>query len=535
MTTVGTTLRPKEIQTRFIFPFFFQRDEAKKAAEQLSQASTTTRDGKGVPIWECAEPPALYKEELLEHVESFLFRESARGCSYLRLSGVVANKWFNKVQAILSEPKSPKTDKQAAVQSGPEVRYTVNLAALATAEIFLSNYGVGVLSIALTPQLEELDCESAARFNYKFSQLRPQVAARLRTAHPSDNAQHWEQMPAQEREKVAPVPANDAPLSGRLGVAGGSFVLAELITDVLITPLRDLGVSAAQNQLSVYSVVRFGEEVDLEQPQIRAQLAPFLSKLSQIEEPTHAGAIAGDISVTNTILNRRHWAAGGLLGMAHILADQPEPEASFNDQRVPRVLLKYFIPYLVALLQRTSLHRTISDASKLVHAREENTIAGLSALRHQVLEFALEGYFPEVSNREVIHGYYKMAQHGLGVPASFDSASRAISDIDAQFTLDHQLTLAETMADNVAATRGLQEQMTEHLDVVAKVQTTVEWIEIFLVSVYLAHLWDMFATHIEVLHAWISYGVIASAVVGALAAALILKPWRHGKKKHRKD
>jgi hypothetical protein len=39
--------------------------------------------------------------------------------------------------------------------------------------------------------------------------------------------------------------------------------------------------------------------------------------------------------------------------------------------------------------------------------------------------------------------------------------------------------------------QGLQQSMTHHLGTIAHIQTMVEYIEIFLVSVYAAHLWDM--------------------------------------------
>jgi hypothetical protein len=487
-------------------------------------------------IWECHEPPALYREELLDHVDRFLFGDDGQ-CRYLRLTGAVSNRWFNKLQIILSEAKSSKDEAVENVeQIDPSTKreqsiYPVNLVALASIEVFLSNYGVGVLSIAITPTLRDLSFESAALFNYKLSQLRPYVSPKLRIPHPSDNPKIWEQMSAQQKEKVSPIPSADSPLSERLGFAGGTFTLSELIVDVLLQPLRRIGFSSVQGQLSVYTVLRFGEEVDFEKDEIRRALAPVLAGLSQVQEPTHAGTPTGFMGVSNAILNRRHWASVGLLGIAHIVSDQPAADSLFNEQRVPRALSKYFIPYLLGLLQRTSLHRTISDASKLVLSHEHDSAAGLAALRTHMLEFALDGYFPEITSREVIHRYYHLIHEGLGVRSAFENARRAISDIDVQHTVDRQVKLAQSLADNAEATGSLQQQMTEHLRVVAKVQMSVEWIEIFLVSVYLAHLWDLFAAHIETLHRWMPYGVIAGAVLGAIGAGAVLRPWRHSKSK----
>lgn len=534
---------PKEIRTRFLYPFFFDRGKLKQASQALSEATVAAGDGRPMTIWERHKPPALYQEELLDHVDRFLLGDDPEG-KYLRLAGALSSRWFNKLRIILSEPKPSKRE---AVESLIEIDRSakrehriqpVGLADLASVEVFLSNYGAGILSIALTPALRDLDCESAALFNYKLSQLRPQVSAKLRIPHPSENPQIWERMPAQQKERLASIPTPDTPIRDRLGFAGGSFTLSELIVDVLLEPLRGIGLSPVQGQLSVYTVVRFGEEVDFEREGIRAALAPFLAGLSQIQEPNHAGATTGSIGGVSAILNRRHWMSVGLLGIAHIVSDQPAEESSFNEQRVPRAFTKYFIPYLLGLLQRTTLHRTIRDASKLVLTSEHDSVTGLTALRKHMLEFALDGYFPEVSSREVIHLYYRLIHEGLGVCRAFEDARRAISDIDVQHTVDRQMKLAEAMAENAAATNSLQrqtnslqEQMTEHLGVVAKVQMSIEWIEIFLVSVYMAHLWDLFASHVKTLEPWTAYGVIAAAIMGAIGAAAVLRPWRHRKSK----
>src|SRR5882672_1373746 len=144
MLTPATIPQPKEVHTRFLFPFSFQREAAKQAVEQLSKASIKARDGSDLAIWKCAEPPALYREELLDHVEGFLFRGSERACQYLRLSDVVGNKWFNKLKAVLHEQKQRKSEiggaPAAAAEGALTENYHVALNALTTAEIFLSNY-----------------------------------------------------------------------------------------------------------------------------------------------------------------------------------------------------------------------------------------------------------------------------------------------------------------------------------------------------------------------------------------------------------
>lgn len=535
MSTPPLSFNLKDIQTRFLYPFFFERGKAAEAWRALSESTMLSREKQPLPIWECAAPPGLYKEELLDHVDRFLFHDTERGCRYLRISSAAGSRWFNGLEAILREPKKQKGE--TAKPSGEaETRETgaiilpVSLNSLESIEVFLTNYGVGLLSLSLRPKTAELDFAGATLFNYKLSQLRTYTAPRLRIPHASDDEERWQKLSDPQQANIAAAPTPEAPLLDRLGRAGGSFRLSELISEVLLAPLKDLQLAPVQNQLSVYCALRYGPEVDLESEEVRTALASFLSAVAQIEEPTHAGAPRGTISVSNAILNRRHWAAVSTQATAHIVSDQPELDNKYNEQRVPRVMLKYFIPYLMAWLQRTSLQGTIGEAGKFVLS-DRNSAQGLARLRKHMLEFAVDGYVPQVSDRESVHRYYGMVQEGLGVRRAFEDASRAIAEIDAQFASEHQGRIAEALLDNAQATRTLQTQMTEHLHVVADVQTTVGWIEVFFASVYLAELWHLFASHIERLQHWMPHGVIAFALLGGLGGAAILKPWQHRKHK----
>lgn len=519
-----SNLRPKEIQTRFLYPFFFDRDKAADASAALVKATVPRREGEPIGIWECCEPPSLYREELLDHVYSFLFANTARGCRYLRVSSPASSRWFNKLQAVLRKPKQATIHAAEHTEASEEpaaqkpIIWPVGLIPSTGIEIFLTNYGVGVLSISLRPEGVELDFDTAALFNYKLAQFRPKVCATLRARHASDNKQAWEHMSAEQKQRIGPPPSDDLPVGDRIGVAGGSFLLGELVPQVLLKPLCDLKLQPFQDQFSVYTVVRFGDEVDFDKAEIGKALAAFLSGISQIEEPGHAGSPVGVVGVTNAILNRRHSAAVGLLGMAQIVSDQ-SGQHSFNEQRVPRVMTKYFVPYLVPVLQRVSLQRSIREASDFVLNKRQETEAGFSKLRRHMLEFAVEGYFTEISHREVLDRYYRMVQEGLGVRRAHQDVARSIADIDAQFTADHQVEVAEAMADNVAATRKLQEET-------AKVQHKVSLLERFIVSVYAAELWHLVASHIDRLHGWLPYGVIAFAIFGFLGAWLLEKFWR---------
>ncbi|HEX7957723.1 MAG TPA: hypothetical protein VF508_12305, partial [Pyrinomonadaceae bacterium] len=407
----------------------------------------------------------------------------------------------------------------------------VRLAPSAAVELFLSNHGVGILSLALTPEVKQLDAPGVLAFNYRLSQLRRETAARLRIPHPAQHKAKWDTLPQEHRDRVPPPPAGDAPLEARLGAPGGAFLPGEFV-EHLLRPLDDLGGQRSQDQFSIYTVARFGDAVDFSTPATRRALAPFLSSLSQIEEPTHAGAAGEELGVTNEVLNSRHWATAGLLGAAHIIADQPAPDDAFNTARMTRVMVKYFTPYLVALLQRNVLQRATREATGLVLAprSQGDGALALAGLREDLLEFAVEGYFTEVSYREALHRYYCVVQQGLRTQRAWEYTRLAISDIEARQVTDRQVQLAQSTVDNVTETKKLQMKMSEHVEVVAHVQKMVEWIEIFLISVYAAHLWHMFASHAHFLHGeereWlVPAGVVFFALLaGGITAFLIFKP-----------
>jgi hypothetical protein len=301
--------------------------------------------------------------------------------------------------------------------------------------------------------------------------------------------------------------------------------LRSMIEEELLRPLSELDFQRAQEQLSVYTVVRFGSEVDFESRNTRARLIPFLSSLTQVEEPSHAGATSDLLSVPNAILNRRHWAASSTIGSVHLVADQEPPEHPFNAQRVPRLLMKYFIPFNVALLQRMALQRVVQDACELVRVgRDEGK--SIAELRGELLRFAVNGHFTEVSNRAAIQQYYRLCQNGLGVRDFLEDARRALSEMEAKQTTDAQLRLGEE-------TKKLHERMTEHLDVVKRLQIKVEWIEILIVGIYFSELAHTILAYvhdktIESGEKLISISIVVGVgLVAAIAMLLLLKPWEH--------
>jgi len=198
-----------DLRTRFLCPFFFRRDCADVAVKALLGISLSGRDGLPLAVWECTGPHDLYREEVLDHVIAFLFPGTKpAGCRYVNLAGTVGSRWFGHVVVQL-----PGAD-------GP---LPIRLVPTAGIELFLSSYGVGLLSIALAPEREMLSIPEAIEFNYRLSQLRWSNARVFHIPHPQEDAPRWERIPAAARQEIPPAPAPDAPLMERLGRPGGTF------------------------------------------------------------------------------------------------------------------------------------------------------------------------------------------------------------------------------------------------------------------------------------------------------------------------
>jgi hypothetical protein len=500
----------KDLQTRFLYPFFFE--DFPKAADALVSSKHLRSDGRYETVWACEKPHRLYTDEVLSHVTSFLFAEDPgtaddcpidgakaaperqrRGgppaCHYLKMTDVVLNRWLK--DATLWEDKQP-LDAQLHVTLIPDVRV----------ELFLSPQGVGVLSLALTPGRGPFTLDQAKRFNYQIAQFRRRETVYFRKRHPKDDPKWQEKIPANAWGSIKDAPANDAPLTARFDGPGGRFSVQELI-DEFLRPLASDGfdLRGLQDELDVYTVARFGPEINLDRLDVRDRLAPFLGALTQVEEVGHAGGLSGSVGAANVILNRRHWAAVGQLGAAHLVIDQPadvegEAEPAFNENRVRQMRDKYFIPYLMALLQRLVLHRAIRDAGRLGEASEEEAADGLARLRAGLLDFAVRGHFTQVSVREALHRYYQTARMGLDVPIAWEEVRRAVADRDAQNTAIRQRRLAEEQ-------KRISKAMDGSLTHIAEVQRFVHILEYAICSVYFAHLWHMFAGENKNWREWI--------------------------------
>lgn len=484
----------KEIQTRFLFPFFYDRHSVVAARDALLSGEVARHSG----VWSSELPPSLYSSELIDHVRDFLFPDSEaqglRDCAYLRFSSSSTNRFFQGIEVSLDglEP------------------IPIKLVSSSGVELFLTDQGVGVFCISLMREHVSISTAEALQFNYLIaSRLHSGRGATFRRSHPADDPARWNAIPEETRAKIAPPPSVEAPIDERLGTPGGAFGVEELLEECL-RALHTHGFRPVQRVLSVYTVGLCKDEVDLEDLSTRRVLGPFLAGLAQVEEPNHAGATSDIQGLPNAILNRCHWAAVGMLGSAHIIADQsPDAEGreiAFNQQRMPRVRDKYFVPFLLAMLQRLALQRALNDASEIVSHKDRRTSAArFRQLRTDLMEFGVDGHFPQVSSRHAVHRYYKLARSGLDIGDYWDEVRRAIGDLESSYASENQERMTAGMAKSLVQGVHLQEM--------------IHVIEVFLVSVYSA---DLTRILLEQVHPLLKRHPAAETLLSELSPVLVI-------------
>ena len=340
------------LHTRLLYPFFLQPRCTEQAVEALV---TLTHHDRQVWYRYRPAPHHYYQRDMLGNVQDFLFDQETGGCRYLKVNDATLNAWFHNWLLVRCPQREDFT---AQVPGGPGI------------ELFISPYGVGVLSITLLVGAKLLTDDNhytrvplepgdVQQFNYQVAQMRRATRPSLLLPHPNNHP--FKPPPTgPAAANIPPAPAVDAPFNERLGVLGGVITLDELQT-FLLSPLRPLGLEAVQHQFTVYTVARFPPEMNFQQEEASHRIGRLLSSLAQVEERQHAGAPEEDLLIPNALLNSRHWAAVSYLGAAHAVADQtPEPDKAslpFNEERLLVSRDRYFIGYLLALLQRLTLQR----------------------------------------------------------------------------------------------------------------------------------------------------------------------------------
>lgn len=488
-------LYPKALQTRLIYPFFYKEKSISDAVEALCQLTQKGRNGE-VAVWERVDSvPELYQQEIFSAAQRFLFaNEDCNDCRYLRLNDNRANAWFGKAINV-------------SIPVNTINNFTVKLAPKMGVELFLSPFGVGLLSIALEVNLPAgaegfKSLDEYKLYNYYLSQLRREQTAPIFSL-PAIPAQHLNE--TEDTTERATEDKKAEYIYERLGKAGEEFRLAELC-DYLLQGLKgELGLKPVQQQFSVYTVARFSNDVDFSIPDVRHNLGAFLSGLAQIEEVNHAGYIPGeDLDILNCVMNTRHWTAMSFLGAAHFVADQG---VEFDNQRLLIVSRKYFIPYLAAFYQRLILQRLLDNASQYVHSqlKKSEEAYNFSQLHSELLDFGVTGLFTEISSREALNRYYSMGQKAFSIEKNTNRVSSAIQNYDIN-----------------KVTQGL----TKNIEQISKIQGSVEWFQILFIVGATAQLSEYIGTMSG--DNW--YGrlsMLLAPMITGVISLMILRPWKN--------
>jgi hypothetical protein len=144
-------------------------------------------------------------------------------------------------------------------------------------------------------------------------------------------------------------------------------------------------------------------------------------------------------------------------------------------------------------------------------------LAQLHRLREDLLDFAVYGYFDEISSRDALNRYYHLVQRAFQVESALKRVRRAIADIDASQTARRQQEMAEQQ-------HKMAQELHANVSRVAAIQTKLEWLEVFIVSFYAAELADRIGNIFPFNH---TYTIIAWAVGAAGVTIWGLKPWQH--------
>jgi len=477
---------PLEHIVRLIYPFRLDAGGLDKAVETLTQLRHLSQKDAPKKTWhEAASVPALYREEILPQVTQVLFGYRHGTNRYLRIDAETLSTWFPDDGQMVPDP-------QKTVDEADRPHYPLKLAGEGI-ELFLSPHGVGLLSLTFASRISK--AQTLQAINHHLSQLRRPTTYLYQT--PQD---------AQTSGKPSEL---DTPFEQRLGTAGGSFLLEELV-DFLLAPLhRNFGLEETQQQLSVYSVTRFDPQVKFAAANSLDPIRPILAALTHVKDATHQGSIG----LRKQLLDAEHWAAISNLGAAHIIADQ-------DPQRLTRSLYSYFVPYLCATLQRLILQRLLWDTDQAVLETEGSLPerqAKLHKLQQDMLNFSIQGYFTEVSSREALNQYYELAQHGLRVEQSLQLAQRVLHDLESTTTAAFQLAASKNA-------QVLAKAVGTHTGLLVDVRRKVEWLEVFFVAYFAITLVHYVGDGLFSEH-YLHWSTMAAPFLSALIALLFIRPY----------
>ncbi len=391
----------QDFQTRFILPFEFNWSEQRQLAELL-----LSQKWLGKILWE-----KLDSSQYLDNVVPNLSLTNLMDC--FRLT--------KEASDALQLTFEPREDLPLALMDET-----------LRAEVFLSRYGSGVFSIAVTyqaPTANEGSGRPAADSVLKFNHLH-HLGPEEQYAHKKFVAQPRPLVKFQDAsgvEDTCPLIDLIDRLLPKQNGAGND-------------PRKTIALRRLQRSLSVYTVVRLPHtNRNFHSLEVRQEYADLLGKLQRLMLPRFAGVSLESITKNSLTLNDSHWMCVGNLAAAHLLVDQPfdsgGQDSDFNGHRLHMAMEKMFFVYLFVLQQRLALQTLTGEAITLIDLHRNNPTAAyrdMERLRKALMDFTIRSQPELISNEDNSTNIYHHCQQVLGVCDAQVRLHRALADVDAQ-------------------------------------------------------------------------------------------------------
>jgi hypothetical protein len=430
-------------------------------------------------------PHQTYTEDFYPPVQGFLFSQIATAGSFAcwQLEPDQARPWFEKTRVT--------------IDSAGKFFAKISLRGNSGIEVFLSDLGVGLLSISL--RLTEFpDLVWVRQLLHNLATAEEPASRNVYPVTLSRAARlvDLEKVPPEQRARVSRPPGRHDTLSERLVREGGVYDWNEL-RDYLLAPLTSgFGAQTIDRRAWCHTVLELGQSHDFQKAEDRRALKPILSALAQLHPKSHPGEVAGRTHGRYFTVNRTHIAAVSLTGAAHAIARQPSH--TYDDLHLLRAHNTYFVAYLLASLQRLVLQQFLGEAQKSLSVPWGEIASGggnstdatprqrgsappalvveprLLELRRAIVRFGLTGEQLEVSQRGTIQRFYGMARDASAVPSAFAQLRAVISEWDGIERAERLHETAQDLRKNV--------ESLEHL------QGEVGWVEVVIISVYVVQL-----------------------------------------------
>lgn len=474
---------PSEFRVRLILPLILNYQQVGELVRFLLSLQYNSKNA-----WKQQALPEQYIDNLYSHWHLFQMDASPQTAgAYFRFDSTV----LSPENIVFRDPRS-----NLAATLEPE----------SGIELTVSQYGTAVLSISLKSNGSEFSLSQLADF-----------VRNLHFGKPWLDLAPDRVMPIKLTVPGSPVTVRNFP------------TLVEAILGGLDPWKLDNGrfdLESPQRSFSVYVTARFPDTTDFTVPSTQESLLPALVGISANWPSDHCGitptATNNDASL---FINRKHWASVSAFGATHFIADQspllPDNTHPYNIRRMDVADNKLFMSYAFILHQRLALQAFSREARttirKSVGNNSQDFLTELAPLKRTLLQFSLDMFGTSVSEDDTVTRYYEHCRRTLRLDDEADRLNQIFADIDSQARTREVVKQTEATAHHLAEQIAMQEK--------------VEWIEVFVITVYaleMGHvLGESFFPHDDLKHSWLYPGATLCmvAVVTMFAFLSALNLW----------